>query len=59
MTCFAVSYKSKNTFLFGTDKGEVVEYNVALKKARTIKLQSSISTIDISRDDQIWAAGTV
>ena len=48
MTCFAVSYKSKNIFLFGTDKGEVVEYNVALNKARTIKLQSAISTVDIS-----------
>ena len=59
VTCFAISSASKNIFLFGTHKGEILESNIAMKKNRTFRLQKTITSIDISKDEQVWAAGTV
>ena len=59
ITAFAQSIFSKRLFVAGSKSGEILECDINSSKVRKYQLNSEILTLDICRDDSMWAAGTV
>ena len=57
LVCFAVSEEKKDLIIIGTDLGDVVEVELRQKKVRRHKLESRVTSLDISPDCEKFVAG--
>ena len=59
LTSFALSIFSQKIFLAGTNTGSIIECDLTTSKVNRYQLTSEVMTVDICRDDSMWAAGTI